>query len=550
MPVRPRTQDVASPADVTTGTAPAPLLRVEGLVKRYGSTRAVDDLDFELAAGEIHGLCGHNGAGKSTLVGVLRGTTTPDAGSVRIDGVNADIGSPVASQQLGIAVVEQELAQVPEMSVADNLFLGHPQTPWLFRRQRPEAERYLKMVGLGDVDPSQPLRRLRLGERQLLEIARLLTRDARILILDEPTATLTSAEIERVFSVIRALVDQGRAAIFVTHRLGEVFTYCDRVSVMRDGRRLATRKVADMQRDDLVDLMVDVEALAGPASETSTDVDADAPTLMSLREIELGGAVGPVSLDVPHGHVVALAGQVGAGATELLRAVAGLDRFATGEVILAGRSIGLGRRTRAARAGISYVPDDRAADGLFFGRRAFENLTASSLRGLCRGPVITRAAIIARARELASGARYDAARLDAPPETLSGGNQQKLLVGRAVDGVGKSSVLLLCEPTRGVDIQSRHEIYEVIRAVAARGAGVVFVSTDLEEITELGDVIYTMFRGQIVGRHRRQDARSARILAEMTHGREQDVIAVAQGEVSGGALPTTEPSPSRSEKRP
>jgi ABC-type sugar transport system ATPase subunit len=489
---------------------------VRDVHKQYGATRALDGIHFELRAGEVHALCGHNGAGKSTLVKMLAGLTSPDAGELLVDGVAVEIGSAAVADKLGIAVVEQELALAETLSVSDNVFLGHPNTPWLFRRQRSRARQFLDQVGLDDVDEDARVGQLSLGQRQLVEIARMLARNARILILDEPTATLSQTEIARVFRVVRRLVDNGCAAIFVTHRLGEVFDLCERVTVVKDGKNVATRHTADLTKADLVKLMVDGDSTGSTAEEVPV---LDGAQILKVRTLAVPGHCANFSLEARAGEIVALAGQLGAGATQVLRALAGLDESATGDVEVAGHPLKLGNRRRSQRRGIAYVSEDRAADGLFFGRAATENLTANGLRRLGNLGWARDSTVRGTARGLADGCHFDQRKLRDAPETLSGGNQQKLLMGRSagVDG-DRSRILLLSEPTRGVDINSRGEIYQVLRRAASEGSTVIFASTDLEEIFELSDTIWTLFGGEVQGVYDRRKVTTSQVLADMTHG--------------------------------
>jgi ribose transport system ATP-binding protein len=495
--------------------APSSSIKVEGLKKEYGPVKALAGMTLEIGRGEIHGLLGHNGAGKSTLVNVLGGLTRPDSGVVEIAGRQVEIKSPQDSQELGIAVVEQELSLAANLSVADNVLLGHPDTPVLYRRRRSEAGRFLAMVGLDGLDPRTLVGDLRLGERQLVEIARVLARDARYLILDEPTATLSQTEIARVFAILRRLRDEGATIVFITHRLDEVFELCDRVSVVREGKTVRSAMISEFDRRSLVEILVESEGK--PHTAPSPSARSFGSEVLALDHVSLGEELDDVSVSVRAGEIVGIAGQIGSGATGLVRVASGLEEDATGELRVAGRRQPFGDRTRLSRAGVAFVSEDRARDGVFALRPVAENLTVSCLRRLRKWGAIKRAALRRLAVDLARTARVDASRVDALPSTLSGGNQQKVLIGRALGQDPRGLVLLMNEPTRGVDISSRGEIYEVLRAAADGGAAVLFASTDLEELLELSDTVYTMFRGSIVGRFTSADAAASNILSDMTH---------------------------------
>jgi ABC-type sugar transport system ATPase subunit len=497
---------------------PPPAISVEDLAKEYGPVKALSGMTLEVQRGEIHALCGHNGAGKSTLVNVLAGIATPDSGSVEIFGEPERIRSPQHIQELGIAIVEQELSLASNLSVADNVLLGHPDTPVFYRRQRPSATPFLEMVGLDGLDPATPVRDLRLGERQLVEIARVLARHARILILDEPTATLGQAEIARVFAILRRLRADGTTIVFVTHRLGEVFELCDRVSVVREGRTVTSALISEFDRESLIELLVESE---GTPSEARADTPRDfGPARLALRGVDLGEELKNVSLTVRSGEIVGIAGQVGSGATELVKVAAGIEEEATGTLEVGGVRFPFGDRTRMSRIGVAYVSEDRGLDGIFALRSVAENLTVCGLGELRKRGTIARGAVRRMAMSLAGSARVDSSRIGDLPLTLSGGNQQKLLVGRALSRPAEGLVLLMCEPTRGVDIASRGEIYEVLRAAAAKGAAILFASTDLEELLDLSDTVYTMFQGEIVSRFVSADVGPSDILSDMTHRRE------------------------------
>ena len=496
-----------------------PLVEVEGLSKRYGAIRALREVSLSIQPGEVHGVCGHNGAGKSTLVKILVGLTRPDSGTVRIDGREVALQGPQHAQSQGIAIVDQELSLVPALSVEDNIYLGGIGVPLLHRRRAlaTRARALLDSLGLAHIALATPVERLLIGERQLVEIARLLARDARLLILDEPTATLSTPEIERVFAAVRELVAQKRSVIFVSHRLGEVFDICDRVSVFRDGERIATHAIGELDRAALVNLMLgemgarDEGPLAGRARAEEVAVE--------VRGLTVPGRVHGVSLTARRGEIVGLAGQVGSGASEVLRALGGLVPESSGLTEIRGRRASFRRPQGALDAGILYVSNDRQGEGLFLQKTVAQNLTVSRLRQLSRLGFLRRPSARRVARELAARVGVDRARLASPVGGLSGGNQQKVLLGRALQRPG-TVLLALDEPTRGVDVGGRGEIHSLIRQEAATGVAVLFASTELDEVLELADVVVTMFEGHVVSVVPAAEANSARVLEDMTTRRE------------------------------
>ena len=494
--------------------AEAPLVAVAGISKRYGAIRALRDVSLAVERGRVVALCGHNGAGKSTLVKSLVGLVRPDQGQILVHGNPVHLRGPQDAQAHRIALVDQELSVVPVLSVAENLFLGNLGQP-LIRRPRANhaaAAALLERVGLGHIAPGTPVERLRMGERQLVEIARLLGRDANLLILDEPTASLSDIEIRHVFAAIRAAVAQGRSVIYVSHRLDEIFEVCDEVVVMRDGAVVATAAVSELDRSRLIELML---GEAGQELRPLEEERASGPGL-TVTGLTVPGNVRDFNLRASAGQIVGLAGQVGSGTSEVLRAIAGLVPDATGEVVTA-RRLRLGSPTRAARAGIVYISNDRQREGLFLGQPTGANLTATRLRSLSRLGVLRAGRASATERHLAELVGVERRRLGSAVAELSGGNQQKVFIGRGLDRAS-TAVLLLDDPTRGVDVGGRAEIHRLIRHAAA-GALVIFSSTELDELLELSDVIVTMFRGAIVSTQPRAQLGPADVLAGMTHAR-------------------------------
>lgn len=489
-----------------------PKLAVRGLTKRFGATTALYEADLTLAAGEVRALCGGNGAGKSTLVKILTGVLQPTAGVISIDGVPVRLPNPVAAQRAGLALVAQELSLAPDLSVVDNLWLGHAAAP--FRRRTAEAyakgRAALAEVGLERLDLDAPVRGLGLGERQLLEIARGLVRDARILILDEPTATLSDHEIALVFAAVRRLKRRGRSVILITHRLGEVFELCDTLTVMRNGAVVASGDVAGVSRDQLIEWM-----LGRRLDEVYPAGGAAGDVVLDVAGLGIPGVVADVALTCRAGEIVGVVGQLGSGAIEVVRALAGLEHAATGVVLVRGRQVRLGSVARGVAAGIQFVSEDRAEEGVFLRLDAGTNLTATRIADHAALGVVGGRGLRAVARRLAAGVSFDPTRLASRVDELSGGNQQKLAVGRCAERQG--CVLLLNEPTRGVDMGARADIYRLLRTFCAAGFGIVLASTDMEEVHGMADRIVTMFRGRVVRIHARGAFDEAAILADITH---------------------------------
>jgi len=490
-------------------------LEVRGVTKAFGPIVALNNVSFTLRRGEIHALVGHNGAGKSTLVKALAGVVSPDQGEILVNGAPVTLTSARQSQEAGIAVVEQELSLVPALTVMDNILLGKVGAGFRSRRDdRRRVEELMTRLGLAHVRPDTVVEDLSMAERQLIEIARALSRDARILILDEPTATLGEREIKRVFAGVRELAGAGSSVIFVSHRLGEVLELCSRVTVFRDGRMIASRPAAEMDRESIVELMLGKVA---EKSKVERRGAAAREGLVVIDRLSAPGHVTDFGLRVSGGEIVAIAGQVGSGASEVLRALAGLVPDARGRVSIAGRAMRLGAPQRSIRAGAVFASNDRKSEGLFLHQSVARNLLATRLKAVSRAGVLSPGLSAALAQRLAGLIGFDRKRLGAAAETLSGGNQQKVFLGRCLEKEG-AALLMFDEPTRGVDVGGRADIHNLIRNAASKGACVIFASTELDEIIDLADTVVTMFSGRITRIGRRRGMTAADILAEMTHG--------------------------------
>ncbi len=488
---------------------------VEGLARSFGGVPAVRDVSFTVGTGEIHGLCGHNGAGKSTVVKMLSGQLAPDSGRIVIGGQPAALGSRQAAQRLGIALVDQELSVVPALTVLDNLLLGDVRAPLVNRRRAAVARcrQVLSDMGLDRLHPRQPLSDLSIGERQLVEIARALSQNARLVILDEPTATLSDVETAHVFAAIRRVAAQGCSVIFVSHRLSEVLELCDTVTVLRDGHKIATTPSSELT---VADLIVQMLGEAPHRLTAARSADSRPGHELRVEHLRVPGRLADFSLTAQAGRVYALAGQVGSGASDVLRALAGLHPQATGTVRLRDRAVPFRSPVGAARAGVAFVSNDRKSEGLFLDKPVAANLIATRLPSLARAGVLSSRRARQAAGLLAGLVGIPDHRLGEPAAALSGGNQQKVFVGRCL---GRDDVyaLLLDEPTRGVDVGGRAAVHQLLRAAADAGLIVLFSSTELEELLELGDVIITMREARVVAQYD-GGVDGAVLLRDMTHG--------------------------------
>ena len=489
------------------------VLEVAAVSKSFGAVHALHDVSFSLDQGEIRALCGENGAGKSTLIKLITGLHQPDRGHIRVDGQDRQIKSPIEAQLLGIASVSQELSIVPQLSVLDNLWLGHRDVPFFHRQAkfRQRANEVLKLVDLSHLSIDASAGRLSLAERQLLEIGRLLVREARILILDEPTATLADKEIERVTTALRRLRSQNKSIIFITHRLNEVFEICDSVTVLRNGIEVGTHQTADIDRPRLIEAMLGRPL--GQMYPASTGRSGD--VALAVRGLTVPGAVDDLTFDARKGEIVCLAGQIGSGAIDAIRALAGLVYDATGEVKVAGQPLELGSVPIALSRNLRFVSEDRGSEGVFPKLSVRENLVATQLELLGGLGLLSRRQLTDVARRMASSVRIDDMRLRNLTGELSGGNQQKVSVGRSISDRAEG-VLVMNEPTRGVDVGARAEIYALMRRLCEDGYAILMTSSDIEEVVGMSDRVITMFRGASVRHHERAAINRPDILADIT----------------------------------
>lgn len=473
----------------------AALLQAHSLGKSYGTTPVLTDFDFELGEGEVHALVGSNGAGKSTFARVLCGLTPATSGRVTLAGENHAPASKKAAEASGVVMVLQELNLIPTLSVAENLFLDRlpAQAGWVNRavlhRQATEA---LARMGLESVAPETPAGALGVGQQQMVEIAGALARDCKVLILDEPTAALTDPEIEALFENITRMRAEGVGIIYISHRMDEIRRIADEVTVLRDGRRVATYAAKDTEPAMLVRDMVGHEVADHPSTSERTLGEV----ALKVEHLEAGAAVKDVSLSVRFGEILGVAGLIGAGRTETLRAIFGADPSTAGTVTLKGRVVSFGEPHDAVDAGLAMVPEDRKHDGLLLPHSVRMNASLATLgRHAGRGGWIDGDGESAAAETLSKRVELKANSLDQAVGELSGGNQQKVVMARwlACD----ADVLMLDEPTRGIDVAAKETLYRIIREQAAAGKAVIVVSSDLPELMSLCDRIAVMSVGRV-----------------------------------------------------
>jgi ribose transport system ATP-binding protein len=473
----------------------AVILEMRGISKHFPGVQALANVDFQVRAGEIHALVGENGAGKSTLMKILSGAIQGDVGEILIDDQPVSIHSPQDARSLGIGIVYQEFSLVPALTVGENISLGRfPHRAGFVDRGATEREARARLEELGvEIDTSARASTLSVAQQQLVEIAKVLAMRPRLLVLDEPSAVLGGTDLERLFAVLTRLRDRGISIIYISHRLDEVFRLADRVTVMRDGKVVDTLPVSQLDYAGLVRRMVgrDLEgALVDHHGEPGED-------LLQIDHVCRDGVLEPVTLRVRRGEIVGLAGLRGAGRTELARCIFGADPRSGGTVTVGGRVVPPGSPGEAIRSGIGFVTEDRKTEGLILNLSVRENVTLAGLRQLARFSFIQRRAEHRRVRALVDQLQVRAASPSVAAGTLSGGNQQKVVLAKWLHT--DAQVLILDEPTRGIDVGAKREIYRLMREIADRGAAVLMISSELPEVIGVCDRILVMHEGSIVG---------------------------------------------------
>jgi len=471
-----------------------PRLAFENISKVFPGVKALSDVSFDVAPGEIHALLGENGAGKSTLLRILSGVFRPTEGEIRVDGVAHHFKRPESARHAGIAMIHQELQQVPHLTVAQNMFLGHSLTRFggIVVNRREQERRAAEALAMIDpsINPAAPISTLKVAQRQVVEIARALLDKAKIIAMDEPTSSLTPSEFDRLAEIIERLAASGVSIIYVSHKMDEVFRVCQRATVMRDGKVVGMVDLKKTAPAEVIAMMVGRELLAEEHhSHVTTTVSVEVRNLNSPR-------VRDISFDLHSGEVLGVAGLVGSGRTELLRALSGADKVTSGTVKVDGKLLTLSNPRAAIAAGIGLLPEERKREGIIPGRSVTINMALPSMSRFSKGGIINHRKLKRTAEDLLKRVNLRPFQLDRQIRLFSGGNQQKAIIARWL--AAGSRILLFDEPTRGIDVGAKSEIYHLIEALAAEGHSVIVVSSELPEVMRVSDRVLVMRNGTIV----------------------------------------------------
>lgn len=486
------------------------LIAARGISKAFAGVEVLRDVDLDLRAGEIHALLGENGAGKSTFAKIIAGVYRPTRGTLTMNGQSIEVPNPIAAQKFGITLIHQEPISFPDLSVAENLVLGRNEDGWFgrvpWREMTRDARHYMDLLGV-QIDVNRPMRGLSIADQQMVEIARALASDSRLIIMDEPTAPLTPREVDTLFGIARKLRDEGRTIIFISHRLEEVRALCDRVTIFRDGNKITTEDIGSLTDADIIRLMI-----GRPLKEYMHKQGASiGEVALEVENLTLPGVFSDISFTVRKGEIVGLGGLVGAGRTDVARAVFGVAPAAGGAIRIDGKPADIRKPDDAIALGLAFVPEDRAVAGIFATLPVDQNITAAVPAKIAPRGIIRRAVEKALAAESVRKLRIRLATMRQPIGELSGGNQQKAILARWL--LTDPSILILDEPTRGIDIGVKAEFYEMIGDMAAQGRAILLISSELPELLALCDRILVMSEGQLTAEIPRAEATQEKIMS-------------------------------------
>jgi len=497
------------------------LLEMKGIHKSFSGVRVLEDVQFSLMNGEVHALMGENGAGKSTLMKILSGVHERDSGTVKVKGVEQTLNSPYAAQKLGIVMIHQELNLIPHLTVMENIFLGREFTygptkliDW--RKMRRESVGYLSQLGL-TIEPDTIVAELSVGHQQMIEIAKALSMNAEILVLDEPTAALTDREIEALFEVIATLKKQGVGMIYISHRMEEIFRICDKITVMRDGRYVGTESAANTDMDTIVKMMVGREIKDRfPKVEVQFGEEK-----LKVEGLSQKGVLHNISFSVRSGEILGISGLMGAGRTELAKALFGISKIDKGSIFVNGKPVQIRKPIDAIHAGIAFVTEDRKDEGLLLQMSVSDNISIPNLTDVSNMGFLSSSKERQLSDKLIKQLLIKTSSGAQRVGSLSGGNQQKVVIGKWM--ATNPQVFILDEPTRGVDIGAKKEIYELINSLALKGVAIIVISSDLPEVLGISDRILVMHEGKITGQFKQEEATQEKIMTCATGGGHRDV---------------------------
>jgi ABC-type sugar transport system ATPase subunit len=487
------------------------ILELKGIKKHFPGVQALDGVDFNVKPGEIHALVGENGAGKSTLVKIISGVFRPDSGEIFYKGKKTTIQDPRHAQELGIAAIHQEPSLYPDLSVLENIFMGRQPTKGPFgfidwKTMRAEAEEVFRSIGV-EIDLDAPAGSLSIAGQQLVQIAKAFSQKAQILIMDEPTSPLSQRETEALFNIVCKLRDQGIAIIYITHRLEEVFTLADRVTVLRDGKYMGTYPINELSYQFLISLMVG-RTLSQLFPQEKVEIGAP---ILRVRGLTKKGRFYNINFELRRGEILGLAGLVGAGRSEVAHALFGIDPADEGEIEVDGRSMKIKSPWEALAAGIAYLPEDRHREGIIGPLKVRENISLAILDKLCKAGIISFQKERALAKEYVEKLDICTPSVEQLVMNLSGGTQQKVIIARWL--ASKPRILIMDEPTRGIDVATKPEIHRLMKQFAKEGMGILMISSELPEILGMSDRILVMREGRIVGELSREEATQERIMS-------------------------------------
>ncbi|OZG70399.1 D-xylose ABC transporter ATP-binding protein [Hahella sp. CCB-MM4] len=504
-----------------------PVLEIRHLRKTFGSTVALSDVSFTLMPGEIHALAGENGAGKSTLMKIIDGIYQPDSGEIFFNGKPMRISGPLEAQKLGVGFVHQEIALCPDVSVAENILMAKVSASKKFfvnfKQMYQEATNAIRQ--LADIDPKMKVAELSISNQQLVEIAKALTLDCRILILDEPTAALTDHEAQVLFKIMQKLKEQGMSIIYISHRMAEVFEQCDRVTVFRDGVYVVTKNIKETSPDEVVNYLVGRELTDLYPEKFDGDVNRNS-VMLSVKDMSDDRYFRDVSFDVHEKEIFGISGLIGSGRSEVVKAICGLQKKRHGTIVFEGRTLNINHYQDGIAAGIVYLSEDRKESGVFLDLSIAANVSALSPEQISRYGLINRRMELQQAEKLTRELNLKSAGMNAPVSSLSGGNQQKVAIAKMLSINPK--VIILDEPTRGIDVGAKSEIHKMIRRLAENGVGVIVISSELPEIIGLSDRVMVMCESRSAGILEGEDITEENIM-QLASGVAASRLAAANG---------------------